>query len=91
MKTVLILSLLATSSLFAATKKSDKMMPMEMTAEQRVKMATIHENMATCLKSDKNIEVCHSEMKDNCKSMMGEESCHMGKMDKMEKMDHHKM
>jgi curli biogenesis system outer membrane secretion channel CsgG len=89
MKTTLVIMLLATSSLFAATKQSHKMMPMEMTAEQRVKMATAHENMAACLKSDKNLETCHSEMMGSCKSIMGEDSCDMGMG--MGKMQHDKM
>ncbi|MEA9356604.1 hypothetical protein SHI21_10330 [Bacteriovorax sp. PP10] len=85
MKFTLIFLLLATNSLYAATKQSNKMMPMEMTPEQRVNMATIHENMATCLKSDKTVAACHSEMKENCKSMMGAEGCKMMKHDKMMK------
>lgn len=85
MKFTIIFLLLATSSLHAATKQSTKMMPMEMTPEQRVNMATLHENMAACLKSDKTVEACHSEMKASCKSMMGSENCHMMKHDKMMK------
>jgi hypothetical protein len=85
MKFTLIFLLFATSSLYAATKQSNKMMPMEMTPEQRVNMATVHENMATCLKSDKTVEACHSEMKENCKNMMGAEGCKMMKHDKMMK------
>ena len=80
MKTALVTMFLISTSLFAGTSKSHKMMPMEMTPEQRVKMATAHENMAGCLKSDKSLETCHSEMMDSCKSTMGDEACHMGKM-----------
>ena len=85
MKLTLIALLLATSSLYAAPKQSTKMMPMEPTPEQRVNMATVHENMAACLKSDKTIETCHSEMKSSCKSMMGDDGCKMMKYDKMMK------
>lgn len=85
MKSILIALLLTTTSLYAQTKHPNKMMPMEMTPEQRVNMATVHENMATCLKSDKTVEACHSEMKSNCKSMMGNDGCHMMKHDKMMK------
>ncbi len=46
MKTALIFMLLFSTSLFAEKSKSHKMMPMETTAEQRVKMATAHKNMA---------------------------------------------
>lgn len=84
MKFTLIFLLLATNSLYAATKQSNKMMPMEMTPEQRVNMATVHENMAACLKSDKSLEACHSEMRESCKTMMGSEGCMM-KHDKMMK------
>lgn len=85
MKLTLIALLLATSSLYAATKQSNTMMPMEMTPEQRVNMATVHENMAACLKSDKTVEACHSEMRSSCKSMMGNDACKMMKHDKMMK------
>jgi hypothetical protein len=81
MKCALILMLLATSSLHAASTKSDKMMkPMTMTTEQRQNMATAHENMAACLKSDKSLDVCHTEMMDSCKATMGDEGCPMGMM-----------
>ena len=79
------LLLLTTTSLYAASNQSTKMMPMEMTPEQRVNMATVHENMAACLKSDKTLQTCHSEMKESCKSMMGDEGCKMMKHDKMMK------
>lgn len=85
MKFTIIFLLLATSSLHAATKQSTKMMPMEMTAEQRVNMATAHENMAACLKSDKTLEACHSEMQESCKSTMGNQGCFMMKHEKMMK------
>lgn len=77
MKFPLIFLLLTSTTLFAAPKHSNKMMPMDMTPEQRVNMATVHEHMATCLKSDKTMEACHSEMKTDCKSMMGDEGCYM--------------
>ena len=51
------------------------MMPMEMTAEQRVNMASAHENMAACLRSDKSTKDCHVKMKLNCKNTMGNEGC----------------
>jgi len=85
MKSILIALLLTTTSLYAAPKHSNKMMPMEMSPEQRVNMATVHENMAACLKSDKTVEACHSEMKSSCKSMMGNDACKMMKHDKMMK------
>jgi hypothetical protein len=55
------------------------------TKEMREKMATLHEQMAACLRSDKPIADCRSEMKKSCGETMGEEGC--PKMDGM----HHRM
>jgi len=41
----------------------------EPTKEQRNKMAMAHEQMATCLRSDKSMEDCHDEMRKSCKEM----------------------
>lgn len=77
----------STASLALAADKKAKAAPadkkphMEMTAEQRQKMADVHEKMAACLKTDKSIEDCHKEMAGSYKDMMGgKESCpmHMG-------------
>lgn len=67
------------------TLRRNQMMPMEPTPEQRVNTATVHENTAACLKSDKTVEACHSEMRSSCKSMMGNDACRMMKHDKMMK------
>jgi hypothetical protein len=45
--------------------------------EQREKMATIHEQMAACLRSDKPIADCHKEAMKSCQDMMGKEGCPM--------------
>jgi len=45
--------------------------------EQREKMATIHEQMAACLRSDKAIADCHKEAMKSCQEMMGKEDCPM--------------
>ncbi len=37
--------------------------------ETREKMATIHEQMAACLRSDKAISECHNEMRKSCKDL----------------------
>jgi|SRR6185369_6117625 len=45
--------------------------------EMREKMATLHEQMATCLRSDKPISDCHSQMMKNCQETMGDQGCPM--------------
>jgi len=47
------------------------------TKEQREKMATIHEQMATCLRSDKPIADCHKDAMKSCQDVMGTEGCSM--------------
>jgi hypothetical protein len=46
-----------------------------MTKEQREKMATIHEQMAACLRSDKAIDECHKEAMKSCQDAMGKDAC----------------
>jgi hypothetical protein len=46
-----------------------------MTKEQRQKMAEAHENMATCLRSDRPMKECHEEMMKACKEHMGKNGC----------------
>lgn len=45
--------------------------------EQREKMATIHEQLAACLRSDKPIADCHKEAMKSCQDMMGKDGCPM--------------
>jgi hypothetical protein len=45
--------------------------------QMRDKMASVHERMAVCLRSDKAIDECRSEMHNNCQTMMGEQGCAM--------------
>lgn len=47
------------------------------TKEQREKMATIHEQIATCLRSDKPIADCHKAAMKSCQDMMGKSGCPM--------------
>ena len=51
--------------------------PPEPSKEMRVKMATIHEQMAVCLRSDKSFSDCRSEMMKGCQQLMGERGCPM--------------
>jgi hypothetical protein len=45
--------------------------------EMREKMASLHEQMAACLRSDKPIADCRSQMMKSCEDMMGEKGCPM--------------
>jgi hypothetical protein len=84
--TMTLLFAVSTNFAFAANKsKSKGMTPMaEMTTEQRQEMATAHEKMATCLRSDKSMEDCKKDMMQTCHTMMGKGGCPMmGKMQGM--------
>ncbi len=78
---VLTLTLSMGSFALAASKtkaeSSDKKPPMEITAEQRQQMAGMHEKMATCLRSDKSMDDCHSEMMATHKDFKDQGSCPM--------------
>ncbi|MGE3759937.1 MAG: hypothetical protein AB7H97_19375 [Pseudobdellovibrionaceae bacterium] len=73
MKSAIVMALvLATfwvTSVFAAEPNVSK--------EDRQKMADMHTRMAECLKSDKPMRECHSEMMKGCRGMMGKEGCPM--------------
>jgi len=43
--------------------------------EMREKMATLHEQMAVCLRSDKSVAECRTEMMKSCQETMGAQSC----------------
>lgn len=43
----------------------------------REKMAILHEQMAACLRSDKPLADCRSEMMKNCQDRLGKHGCHM--------------
>ena len=45
--------------------------------EMREKMATVHEHMASCLRSDKSVAECRTEMMKSCRETMGAQSCPM--------------
>jgi hypothetical protein len=52
------------------------------TKETREKMATVHEQMAACLRSDKSMSDCHTEMKKSCQEVFGDQGCPMTGMGK---------
>lgn len=83
-KTLMVLVVLGISvgSAFADDTQKDassskKMKMMTMTTEQRQKMATAHEAMAVCLKSERPMSDCHDEMMKGCKDVMGKDGCPM--------------
>jgi hypothetical protein len=45
--------------------------------EQRAQMASAHEKMASCLRSDRSIDECRREMRASCVSSFGEQGCPM--------------
>ena len=56
-----------------STQTTPPPMPMQMTREQRNKMADAHEKMAACLRSTKPLSECHQEMMQACKANLGAE------------------
>lgn len=81
---MLALSLATTALGAEKTKPSAKRESMQMTSEQRKSMATAHEKMAECLRSDKAFDACQKEMMQSCQEMMGKDGCPMmGQMSKM--------
>ena len=70
MKTSLLLIpiLLFTSISFSAEKPTTKATNYPaMTTDMRSKMAEMHQQMATCLKSEKTFEECHNSMTNSCR------------------------
>ncbi len=77
-----LLALLAVSSLAWSTEAAAPAKP-AVSKEMREQMATVHERMAACLRSEKSVEDCHHEMMESGESMH-EHGCPM--MDKHEGM-----
>jgi hypothetical protein len=72
------------SSALAEDKGTTPTKGPQMTAEQRSKMADLHEKMAACLRSNRPISDCHNEMMKGCQETMGASGCPM-----MGGMGHH--
>lgn len=49
----------------------------EPSRELREKMATVHEQMAACLRSDKSFADCRSQMMSSCRQSVGAQGCPM--------------
>ncbi len=45
--------------------------------QMREQMATLHEQMAACLRSDKSMSECRTQMMSSCQSIMGSQGCRM--------------
>lgn len=45
--------------------------------EMRERMASIHEKMAACLRSDKEFSECRQQMQQDCSQVMGGQGCPM--------------
>lgn len=69
------LALVSAGAAFAA--EPQKGAPPEPTPEARQNMAAVHEKMAACLKSNRSIAECRTEMQASCQSMMGQGGCPM--------------
>jgi len=69
---VILLGLAVTGSSLAAIPVG----PLEPTPDTREKMAALHEQMATCLRSDQAFSACQAQMVKSCKEQLGNE-CRM--------------
>lgn len=67
----------STLALAEEAKPTDKKAVMEFSKEEREQMATHHEKMAACLRSEKSIQSCREEMREACRSQMGKDTCPM--------------
>lgn len=82
-KSLLTLSLMTmicgTAAYAADTSKTNSDYPShsQVSMETRQKMASLHEKMAACLRSDKTVSECRTEMRDSCQNMLGRENCQM--------------
>jgi len=64
----------AASTHAAEPKKSAPAAP---TPEVRQQMADVHQKMAECLRSDRPIAECRTEMTKSCQGLVGQASCPM--------------
>jgi hypothetical protein len=73
--TIIMLVILSCNTSFGAGKNKTKNKTILVSLEQRQSMASNHDKMASCLRSDKSVEICHNEMMKSCQEMMGKNSC----------------
>jgi hypothetical protein len=72
--TAFMVSTVATVTLAASPPAATPAGPSK---ETREKMALLHEQMATCLRSDRAMADCRDEMRKNCQATVGERGCPM--------------
>ena len=77
MKQLFFSTVFAFSSFVVAQPAGGKKTVQDVTVEQRSQMAAAHEKMAVCLRSDKPISDCRTEMHDQCQNSMGKDGCSM--------------
>jgi hypothetical protein len=70
---IAVLALLSVIPAFAAEPEK----PSDPSPEARQQMASVHQKMAECLRSDRPIAECRAEMLKSCHEMMGERGCPM--------------
>lgn len=83
-KTILICAVLTMLGTFSASADEEKTTTPNkaeskatITPAQRQNMASMHEKMATCLRSNKPMSECRTEMRKNCQAMMAQGGCPM--------------
>jgi hypothetical protein len=69
-----VLAIVGASATLAADSPAAQSPPSK---EMREKMATLHEQMAACLRSDKPITQCRTEMMTSGQNVMGKDGCPM--------------
>lgn len=66
-----LLTLVACASIAAEEPSQDKR-PAPPTKQERERLATLHEHMATCLRSDKTLRECHESARKECEDTLGD-------------------
>jgi hypothetical protein len=87
----LAIGMIASGAHAGDNSSGGKMSMKSMTPEQRLEMASMHEKMAQCLRSDKPMEDCHKEMMKSCEEKMGQGACPMMGHHDHKMMGHHGM
>jgi hypothetical protein len=67
--------LLSGASAWAADAPTSTSSAREPSQELREKMATVHEQMAACLRSEKSFAECRSQMQSNCRQNADGQTC----------------
>lgn len=72
-------SLVASMLIAGCAAAADQQPPADLPpgTEMRAKMASLHERMAACLRSERPLADCRTEMMRDCQELMGEQGCPM--------------